>query len=220
MASTLPQIVTNVQFYLNDSQFSAPTGSQNLAIVNEAYQDFAGLLDFRELSKNDTSLLMVAGQETYTWPTTYVWKDEPYITIKRINQQNYPYRQWPCPDNDTWAAARRTGNSFPYYYRRYAVGSVDTIAFRPVTQFANDIVEIWGQIQVTEFIGDGSAADTTPFLENQFDRALAMWIARRFKLQRKDINGAAMLYAEAMRILPKRQFTPSYSAGEVQPWRG
>lgn len=219
MAATLTSIVGLVQFYANDSQFAAPTGSQNLAVVNEAYQDFAGLRDFRELSKVDTSLVTVAAQEAYTWPTTFVWKDEPFIAIKRVNQQNYPYRQFPCPDNDMWAAVRRTGNSFPYFYRRYTAAGVDTIAFRPVTAFNNDIVEIWGQIQVPEFDGTGGAADTTPFLENQFDRALAMWIARRFKLQRKDYNGAQVLETDAKRILPKRQFTPSYDAGEVQPWR-
>ena len=215
---SLTNVLSLVQFYLNDTQFAAAKGSQNLAVMNEAYQDFAGQRNFRELSQIDTSLAMVSGTEAYTWPTTYVWKDEPFITIKRITQQNYPYRQFPCPDNDMWAALRRTGNSFPYFYRRYIVSGVDTIAFRPVTAFTGDIVEIWGQTQITEFVGDGSAADTTPFLEAQFDRALAMWIARRFKLQRKDTNGAAMLYSEAMRILPKRQFLPSYSAGEVQPW--
>lgn len=220
MAVTLANLLLDVQFHANDSQFSAAQGSAALRIVNEAYQDFATLRKWPELDKVDTSLTTVAGQEAYTWPITLIWKDEPTINIKRINQQNYPYRMNPCPSEDMWAQVRRTGNSFPYYYRRYRTGTTDTLLLRPITAFTGDIIEIWGPTEITEFVGDGSAADTTPFMNTQSDRALAMWIAMFLKLQRKDVAGAQVLRQQATGILPARQFTPVYRQGELQPWQG
>ena len=227
MGDSLTNIQSDARHYANDFALTLTSG-QGLRNANLIYQ---GMLteDFRlggvkigrrwpEATREDTSLTSVADQEQYTWPTSPVFKRPWFIEYLDAGSSDYPYPLREVPDILTWNAydSSISQTGIPVYWRLLDVSGTVKVALRPNPDTTGDTIRISGLIEATEFT-DGTS--TTVFLNNNADRALAIFIAADYKAKRGQAQRALELISEGMGLLPRQDSTPALrSGGYLRPW--
>ena len=224
MADTLTNIQTDIRFWADDDNLTVTSGA-NLRAFNTVYE---GMLtpDYRlmgvkigrrwpEVTREDTSLTMVIGQEQYTWPASPDFKPPFYIEGLDTNASNDPYPIPPAPDMASWSVLDDQNNARPIYYRLIDVSGTVKLALRPAPDQA-DPIRITGLIEVTALTG---GSDSTIFLNQNADKALAMLVAATFKAKRGDPSRALDLIQMARGMLPLHDSAPMLdTGGYILPW--
>ncbi|KKL74612.1 hypothetical protein LCGC14_2063120, partial [marine sediment metagenome] len=143
MADTLTNIQTDVRFYANESDINLTTGI-NLRISNAMYRAM-GTPGYRhrgvkigrrwkEFTREDTSLTMVASQEQYTWPASPVFNEPFFIEGLDVNASNAPYIILPAPNMTTWSYFDDKNDARPLYSR--LIDDSGTVKANPFTASA------------------------------------------------------------------------------------
>lgn len=224
MADTLTNIQTDVRFYANESDINLTTGI-NLRISNAMYRAM-GTPGYRhrgvkigrrwkEFTREDTSLTMVASQEQYTWPASPVFNEPFFIEGLDVNASNAPYIILPAPNMTTWSYFDDKNDARPLYSRLIDVSGTVKLALRPKPDQA-DPIRITGLIEPTAFV-DGTTK--TAFLNANMDLALAKLIASEFRRKRGEPERADELLGEVFSMLPVYDTAPILRPGGfIQPW--
>lgn len=227
MADALTNIQSDARHYADDDNLALTTG-QGLRVANVIYQ---GMLSpgykllgrvigrlWPEATREDTSLTMVVGDEdTYTWPTTPVFKNPVWLEGIDINTSD-PYPILWAPDMTTWSAYDdQNGTDRPTYARLIDVAGTLKLALRR-RPYQADTIRITGLIERTEF---SAGASTTCFRNKNADRALSMFIAADFKAKRGDRERAMELIENGISMLPESETGPALTGtGRIRPWGG
>ena len=224
MATTLANLQIDARFHANDSELDL-TGAAALRIVNLVYQSLCtpgGTLGGRrigrrwpELIRQNTSLTTTAGTETYTFPTSPVFKSGEWtLELLRAAQSSEPYFIDEATDEGEWSALDWATNAIPERYRLLHNGTAVVLALRPKPDTTGDTLRITGLIEAT----DMTASNNTVFREAQHDRALAILIAAEWKRMRLEPDRASELMFQALSLLPRNRVGIDRPQPTLQAW--
>ena len=224
MSDTLTNIQTDARFWASDRELTLTTGD-NLRIANGIYQGmltpgykFLGVSIGRrwpEVTRQDTSLTMVVGQENYTWPASPDFNEPYFIEGLNSSASNEPYPIDAAPDMESWSFYDQTGNAEPLFWRLIDVSAVLTLSLRP-NPIRTDGIRITGCIEGTAWT---TGSSTTIFKHVNSDHALSMLIGAHFQSKRGNANRAMELVDMAAGLLPVNDMSPALtSRGRVRPW--
>ena len=192
----LSEIETDVKFLTGSRQISL-TDTDGLALVNRVYRRLAAALPWAEFRVSDTSIVTVAAQENYAWPTAQVWRD---VTLVEMHDAATVYKPVPeCKEEYLWNLARREpAASFPRYYTRGRSAAAIEILFAPTPRFAGRTVRLTGHTEPTPLL---QAEEPTVFLALSADDALAYLAAGAWADHDKGKGAGDDLRGGASRIL-------------------
>ena len=212
----LSDIEGEVRFLADESNLNISSGT-NLPILNGYYKLFCGLRRFGELEVTDESVVTVASQEAYNWPSRHTFIVEPALMLQRVagNTQRF-VPILPAPDNYLWSGLKNVSASFPTHYKRESLGANNFSLFlRPLPSVAGLQLLIIGQVEPALFV---QAADRSVFREEKTDRAFARYVAAQLQRKRDNPARADDLLDEMRDMLPESNYMPSPRPSSVTPW--
>lgn len=145
-----------VQHHLDAKNFSI-SETRNLAVVNRVYRFLVQKRRWAEFTITNTSLTTVLGTETYDWPVSSGFYEEPRVDILDVNDSNRPYQLHAAVDEVEWSDLWLNGNAFPLAYRRFAVNGVLKIALRPIPDTTGYTISIRGRVEPRAFVATPSS---------------------------------------------------------------
>lgn len=217
MAATLSDLNELVKFYANDRTLSITTASE-LPVVNAVFGWFCTLRRFSELTRIDESLSTTANQETYTWPSSPVFRMEPdpWVEIDDNDNPDDPIPIRRAASEYEWTLHRHAPTGFPEVWRTYSDGTDTLLALRPIPDTTGDAIRIIGQVEPAAFTQGGG--ESTPFRNENIDRAFAMFLAAEYLLKRRDSQQAQAIRTRANTLLPVHDHAPARSRGAIRPY--
>lgn len=202
MSKTLSELQDGVRFYARDGALDLTTGD-GLNTANRVYRQYANLLSWPELRRQDTSITTTSGTENYNWldPISVI-----YVNIQSVEIQdgddsdNYCIIGQP-PDEWSWSdAGKKKKQSVPDYYLRFHNGTTNQIALRPAPKYSSKNLRITGIIEPDEF-KDG--ASKTVFTQKTADDALEYLIAASIVDRDGDAQWAQNLIQKSVTLLER-----------------
>jgi hypothetical protein len=216
MALQLSDIQALAQFYADESTLSLSSAA-NLPVINAMYRQFCADWRFPEIEVTDTSITLVAGQESYIWPSKYKFRTEPTVTLQRtVGNPRLFVKVTPIQDNIYWSFLKNVNQSFPSHYKKESQdGQNYNILFRPVSNISGLQLYIIGQIEPKPFV---QATDWAIWKEDGPATAFAIFIASQFQAKRNNPGRADELLDDMRDLLPESIYGPTPQPNLAVPW--